>query len=144
MQCAWVPCAWVLGCSGLRSGLGKRWARGHQGLFGAGVPRRCELTRGGKNSAPILVHLWLKKKYDLADIGAGQTVCQPNSTRPDSTGLDSTRPSPRLDPSFLGQVHLRAQVPPCLPKTCQVFQDARVPGKVRARGQGSRGGSVWA
>lgn len=46
---------------------------------------------GGRIPRPFQMHLWLKKKYALTD-----TVCQPNSTRPDSTRLDQAPFGPFL------------------------------------------------
>lgn len=117
----WVLCAsawvlWYFGSSGLRCGLEKRWACGHQGaaLAKAGLEKGEGIPRPSPG-----VHLWLRKKYALTDRPVSQT-------RLDSTRLDLTRlDQARLDPSLLGQLHLPAQVAPCLPKTCQVFQDAR-------------------
>lgn len=94
---------------------------GSECLFGAGG--------GGllRNTAPISVHLWLRKKqcsdrrWQWTD-----SSCQPDSIGLDSTRLEPTRLDPaRLVPSSFGLVRLPAQAPPCLPKTCQVFQDAR-------------------
>lgn len=71
-----------------------------------------------------------------------------DSTRLDPTRLDSTRPGlwtqlARLDPSLLDKVALAPRLPPA-PAPVQGPPGFQLPRKVRARGRGPRGGSVWA
>jgi hypothetical protein len=99
-------CAWVSGCSGLRSGLEKRWCVGVLGCC------ECHALTDIDNDtdADLALTLRLALAPDRLDC---LSASQPDSTRLDSPRLDSVDSNQAsLDPSLLGQVHFPAQAPP--------------------------------